>query len=330
MHSILPIPVGTLDHYTLIVEDAASVARFHSEVLGFEPLRVQLVNAGSVPEGEHDMLNHVLQLPGSSKRVMVVTEGLTPDSIFRRYLDRYGAGVHHVAYEVDDIEAARETLLSQGVGMTSETILRDPLTGLRQVFVDRSHGGYFIELIERTQTAAAGTFTSDNMAALARTMTSYLREGSGEETPPVGEPCVTIKAPRGEVLAFLLDPLMLPRWTGHRTVRRVEGRVVEVREHGDLALDVAHVDDAVVFTWRRDEQHLSVSFQVQSTPEGGTEVRVPLPPLTGSRLRRTARIIQIELGVLACLLEGRDEAISAEDREAIAEYHIEVYRRSNL
>ena len=51
-----PLQLELLDHYTLIVEDAASVARFHEEVLAFTPLRLQKVNAGSVSGGEYGLL----------------------------------------------------------------------------------------------------------------------------------------------------------------------------------------------------------------------------------------------------------------------------------
>jgi len=51
-----PLQLELRDHYTLIGDDAASVARFHEEVVGCKPLRLQKVNAGSVPEGEYDML----------------------------------------------------------------------------------------------------------------------------------------------------------------------------------------------------------------------------------------------------------------------------------
>ena len=45
----LPLKLGPLDHYTLIVEDARATARFHEEVLGFRPSRIQKVNAGTAP-----------------------------------------------------------------------------------------------------------------------------------------------------------------------------------------------------------------------------------------------------------------------------------------
>lgn len=327
----LPLELGPLDHYTLIVEDAAAVAKFHTEALGFEPLRIQLVNAGSVPEGEHDMLNHVLQIPGTSKRVLVVTEGLTEDSIFRRYLRKHGPGVHHVAYEVADIDAALSALREAGIKTTSEKVLNDPLTGLRQVFINREFAGYFIELIERTPQAAAGHFTNDNMAALARTMLAYLHAPAAPSAGPAS-PSARIAAPIDAVRAFLLDPFNLPRWTGHRCVRRIDGRVVEVRLAGDLALDVLEDRSrgAVVFRWSRDGQSLEVPFFIDGDGAEHTRVRVDLPALEPARLARTAKVVQAELDLLRALLGGRPESVEPKLRALIDEYHLEVHQRTGL
>ena len=84
----LPLNLGRFDHYTLIVPNAEECTRFHIEVLGFEWVRKQLVNAGSAPEGKYDMLNHLLHLPGDKSRTLVITEGLTDNSIFRKYHER--------------------------------------------------------------------------------------------------------------------------------------------------------------------------------------------------------------------------------------------------
>ena len=71
-------------------------------MLGFALLRIQRVNTGTVPEGEHDMLNYVMRPPAdaNAQLVLVITEGLNERTIFRRYLRRFGAGIHHVAYTV--------------------------------------------------------------------------------------------------------------------------------------------------------------------------------------------------------------------------------------
>ncbi|MCU0654642.1 MAG: VOC family protein [Polyangiaceae bacterium] len=328
----LPLELGPLDHYTLIVEDAAAVARFHTEVLGFEPLRIQLVNAGTAPPGGHDMLNHVLQIPGTSKRVLVVTEGLTETSIFRRYLQKHGPGVHHVAYEVADLDGAVEALRKAGIGTTSERVLNDPLTGLRQIFINREFAGYFIELIERNPKATAGHFTNDNMAALARTMISYLKQGGEAAPTETLAPQVEIKASPGEVRAFLLDPFHLPRWTVHRCIRRVEGQVVEVRLAGDLPLTVTEDRSrgAIVYRWAQGDRSLEIPFFVAEEAPDRTSVRVDLPPLPPARLARTAKVIQAELDLLACHLEGRTETFSPTLRALLDEYHLEVHQRIGL
>jgi catechol 2,3-dioxygenase-like lactoylglutathione lyase family enzyme len=330
MATTLPLDLGALDHYTLIVEDAAAVARFHAECLGFEPLRVIRVNAGSAPEGEHDMLNHVMRLPGSASRVMVVTEGLTEASIFRRFLRQHGPGVHHVAYEVADIDAALVALRAAGIRTTSEGVLNDPLTGLRQIFIAREHGGYFIELIERTARAAAGNFTHDNMAGLARTMLSYLKSAPDEAPAHETSPAVTIAAARADVVAFLLDLHNLPRWTVHRGVRRIDGAFVEVRAAGDLPLAVSEGDGAVVFRWTRGDSALAVRFDVQADGDRRTRVGVTLPPLEPARRARTATVIQAELDLLAAIFDGTEAAFDPARRALLDAYHLEVHQRPGL
>lgn len=324
----LPLPLGAIDHYTLIVEDAAASARFHEEVLGFRPLRIQRVNAGSVPEGAFDMLNHVLEIPSSPGRVLVITEGLTEDSIFRRYLTKYGAGVHHVAYEVPDLDRAVEALRGAGVGLTSERVLRDPLTGLRQVFLNREHGGYFIELLERTKSASVGVFTNHNMAALAHTMVSYLR-GETKPEAPAAAPSAVLPHGVEAVLAFLANPANLPRWTGHRGVRWIGESLVEVRMHGDIPLAVS-VDPArtgVTFRWELGEAHFAVRFAV--TGEGETSrVEAVLPPMDEARRARTVAVVSAELRALAACMSGRE--IAPADRTIIEAFHLEVHQRVGL
>ncbi len=330
MRNTLPLELGSLDHYTLIVEDAAAVARFHAECLGFEPLRVIRVNAGSAPPGEHDMLNHVLRVPGSASRVMVVTEGLTDDSIFRRFLRQHGPGVHHVAYEVADLDASLAALRAAGIRTTSEAVLNDPLTGLRQIFVAREHGGYFVELIERTARATAGNFTHDNMAGLARTMLSYLNSTPAEAAATETTPEAVIAASHDAVVAFFLDLRNLPRWTGHRGVRRIDGAFVEVRAAGDVPLDVREEGGAVIFRWSLGGRTLEIRFAVRAEGDARTRVSVALPPLDPARRARTVAVIQAELDLLAAIFEGRDGAFDARRRALIDAFHLEVHQRTGL
>lgn len=179
----LPVQCNRIDHYTIIVPDAKRVSDFHHQVLGYDFLKLKEINAGSVPVGQVDMLNYIHEWPDRSGRVMVITEGLTDNSIFRRYMSKYGQGIHHVALQVDDLEQAFSTLKDHGVKTTSDNIVIDILSGLKQIFIDNSDTGVFIELIERSKNAdkemdatEKGFFTQDNMAGLADTMHNYIAD----------------------------------------------------------------------------------------------------------------------------------------------------------
>lgn len=178
----LPIKCNQIDHYTLIVPNAKQVSDFHVNVLGFQFMRIQLVNAGSAPEGKYDMLNYVLSWPNDPERVLVITEGMTKTSIFHRFMEKYGQGIHHIAFEVDNMEHTFNTLQEKGIPMTSDRIMNDLLTGLKQVFLHNEYTGVFVELIERpeehsgSQAAESGFFTHDNMAGLAQTMDNYIEQ----------------------------------------------------------------------------------------------------------------------------------------------------------
>ena len=192
----LPLQCSRIDHYTIIVPDAKKVSDFHHQVLGYDFLQLKEVNAGSVPEGEFDMLNYIHEWPDQSGRVMVITEGLTDSSIFRRYMGKYGQGIHHVALQVDDLDAAFATLKEHGVKTTSDTVLIDFLSGLKQIFVDNAETGVFIELIERSKSedksidaTQKGFFTHDNMAGLAGTMSDYVHDVRPVEVPATAQRC---------------------------------------------------------------------------------------------------------------------------------------------
>lgn len=175
-----------IDHYTLIVPNAKEVADFHKNVLGYKHLNTILVNAGSAPKGQHDMLNHVMSWSTNHKGVMVVTEGLTKESIFHKFMMKFGQGIHHIAFEIENIDQVFKELKSNDVSVTSDTLLRDPLTNLKQFFISSEYIGIFIELIERKSedkiTEEQGFFTEDNMSGLAQTMNSYLDSGLKEDS----------------------------------------------------------------------------------------------------------------------------------------------------
>jgi methylmalonyl-CoA/ethylmalonyl-CoA epimerase len=73
---------------------------------------------------------------------------LGPDSPVGKYLAAKGPGLHHVAYAVDDIDAALAKIAAAGI----ERIDERPRTGIRQSRVaflhPRSTGGVLTEIVE--------------------------------------------------------------------------------------------------------------------------------------------------------------------------------------
>jgi len=73
---------------------------------------------------------------------------LGPDTAVGKFLERKGPGLHHVAYAVDDIDAALERLAAAGL----ELIDREPRVGIRESRVaflhPRSTGGVLTEIVE--------------------------------------------------------------------------------------------------------------------------------------------------------------------------------------
>ena len=73
---------------------------------------------------------------------------LGPETPVGRFLAKRGPGLHHVAYQVPDIEAALDALRAQGVALLDETP-RTGIRGSRVAFVHpRSTGGVLTEIVQ--------------------------------------------------------------------------------------------------------------------------------------------------------------------------------------
>ena len=117
------------------------------------------------PEGSgvHDVLTEVLDLPlvhtehadGFIERMidtgggyLQTLEAVGEDGVIKRFTDQRGAGLHHVALEVEDLEAAVCELLERDVEMI-DTAPRPGGDGTMVAFVHpRATSGLLVELVE--------------------------------------------------------------------------------------------------------------------------------------------------------------------------------------
>lgn len=98
--------------------------------------------------------------------IIVISEGLDKDSVVEKYSQKYGTRVHHLAYEVTDIEKVVEIQKKRGVKFTTEEIIGSEKEGIKQIFtLPTESSNHIIEYIQRFGDFD-GFFTPANIAGL--------------------------------------------------------------------------------------------------------------------------------------------------------------------
>ncbi len=101
-----------------------------------------------------------------SHPIIVISEGLSNDSIVEKYCQKYSSRVHHLAYVVTDIDKVVEIQKSRGVKFTTDEILGSEEEGIKQIFtLPTEAANHIIEYIQRFGDFD-GFFTPSNIAGL--------------------------------------------------------------------------------------------------------------------------------------------------------------------
>jgi methylmalonyl-CoA/ethylmalonyl-CoA epimerase len=97
--------IGRLNHVAIAVQDLAAATRVYRETLGAD------VSAPAA-EPDHGVTVVFINLPNTKIELL---EPLGEASPIAGFLEKNpNGGIHHVCYEVDDILAARDQLVSSG------------------------------------------------------------------------------------------------------------------------------------------------------------------------------------------------------------------------
>jgi methylmalonyl-CoA/ethylmalonyl-CoA epimerase len=125
-------------HLGYAVEDIEAASRFYSENFGAEPTEPEVVEEQGI----------VATMFRVGESMIELVQPTRPDSPVGRFLERRGEGVHHVAYEVEDLKAALRELKRSGVELVDEEPRRGA-GGTRVAFVHpKSAFGVLTELVE--------------------------------------------------------------------------------------------------------------------------------------------------------------------------------------
>jgi methylmalonyl-CoA/ethylmalonyl-CoA epimerase len=97
--------IGRLNHVAIAVRDIEVASRTYRTMLGARL-------SAAVPQPEHGVTTVFIELPNTKIELL---EPLGEASPIAKFLERNPeGGIHHLCYEVDDIEAASRMLMEQG------------------------------------------------------------------------------------------------------------------------------------------------------------------------------------------------------------------------
>ncbi|MFX0200796.1 MAG: methylmalonyl-CoA epimerase [Candidatus Hodarchaeota archaeon] len=133
--------IKKIAHIGIAVKDVEEVVKLYSEALGLQCEDISRVE---------DQRVKIAFLPVGETQIELL-EGTTPDSPIAKHIESRGEGIHHIALEVDNIEAALIRAKEQGVTLIDE----EPRIGAHRTKIafihPKSTRGVLFEFMETTE-----------------------------------------------------------------------------------------------------------------------------------------------------------------------------------
>jgi methylmalonyl-CoA epimerase len=130
--------LSVIDHVGVAVAELESALPFYRDILGMPLVHRETVTDQGVEAALLDVGDGHVELIAP----------LGPETGVARFLEKRGAGLHHIAYRVADIEAVLASLAAAGVRLIDER----PRTGIRNSRVAFLHpgatGGVLTEIVQ--------------------------------------------------------------------------------------------------------------------------------------------------------------------------------------
>ncbi|HTH38163.1 MAG TPA: methylmalonyl-CoA epimerase [Pyrinomonadaceae bacterium] len=128
-----------IDHLGIATKGIDEALKFWEDALGLQNVHTEIVE---------DQRVKVAMLPLGESRIELL-EPTSDDSPISKFLDKRGGGIHHIAVEVPDIEAALAKLKSRGMRLIDE----NPRIGAEGCLVAFIHpssaNGVLLELVQK-------------------------------------------------------------------------------------------------------------------------------------------------------------------------------------
>jgi methylmalonyl-CoA/ethylmalonyl-CoA epimerase len=127
-----------LEHVGIAVKDLAAAQEIYTALFGEPEYKTEEVAS--------EQVKTAFYRTGETKIELLEATG--PDSAIATFIDKRGEGLHHIAFEVDDIEAEMQRLLNQGFRLLNEQPKRGADNKRICFLHPKSANGVLIELCQ--------------------------------------------------------------------------------------------------------------------------------------------------------------------------------------
>ena len=131
--------LNKIEHVALAVADLDAACAHYERVWGLTVEHRERVEDQGVEEAMLPLGESYLQLLGATG----------PETTVGKFIERRGEGLHHIAYEVDDLEAALEALKAQGVPLIDEAPRKGGRGHMVAFVHPKGNHGLLVELIQK-------------------------------------------------------------------------------------------------------------------------------------------------------------------------------------
>jgi methylmalonyl-CoA/ethylmalonyl-CoA epimerase len=130
--------ITKIEHLGIAVKNIEEANAIYKALLGVSAYKTEQVASENV--------NTSFFKVGESK--IELLEGTSPESAITKFIEKKGEGIHHIAFDVDDIEAEMENLKKQGFTLLSDKPKQGADNKLICFVHPKSANGILIELCQ--------------------------------------------------------------------------------------------------------------------------------------------------------------------------------------
>lgn len=127
-----------INHVAIVVKDAAETLRFYQETFGVSDAEIEEV-------ADQGVLATLVEVGGTNLELI---QPVRPDTGVARFLNTRGEALHHVCFEVEDLQSTLNGLKENGARLIDESP-RQGLAGMIAFIHPKSTRGVLIELVDK-------------------------------------------------------------------------------------------------------------------------------------------------------------------------------------